>query len=77
MEKLILKSLMISKLTYIQSPLPINHCAIDEINSLLFNFLWDSKGDKIKRDVMISEYEHGGLKMTDVVERKGKERNFI
>ena len=62
----VLKSLIISKLTYILSPLPTNHCAIDEINSLLFNFLWNGKGGKIKRDVMISEYEHGGLKMTDV-----------
>lgn len=62
----VLKSLIISKLTYILSPLPTNHCAIEEINSLLFNFLWNGKGDKIKRDVMISEYEHGGLKMIDV-----------
>jgi len=28
--------------------------------------LWNGKGDKIKRDVMISEYEDGGLKMIDI-----------
>ena len=28
--------------------------------------MWDGKGDKIKRDIMISEYEDGGLKMIDV-----------
>ena len=31
---------------------------------LLFSL--GGKGDKIKRDIMISDYEHGGLKMIDV-----------
>ena len=33
---------------------------------MFFNFLWDGKGDKIKRDIMISDYENGGLKMIDI-----------
>ena len=48
------------------SPLPTNQCAIDEVNTLFFTFLWDGKGDKIKHDIMISEYEDGGLKMIDI-----------
>ena len=60
----VLKSLIVSQLTYILSPLPTNQCAIDEVNTLFFKFLWDGKGDKIKRDIMISAYEDGGLKMT-------------
>ena len=62
----VLKSLIVSQLTYILSPLPTNHCAVDEVNTLFFKFLWNGKGDKIKRDVMISEYEDGGLKMIDI-----------
>ena len=62
----VLKSLIVSQLTYILSPLPTNQCAIDEVNTISFKFLWDGKGDKIKRDIMISEYEDGGLKMIDV-----------
>ena len=62
----VLKSLIVSQLTYILSPLPTNQCAIDEVNTLFFKFLWDGKGDKIKRDIMISEYEDGGLKMIDI-----------
>ena len=62
----VLKSLIVSQLKYILSPLPTNQCAIDEVNTLSFKFLWDGKGDKIKRDIMISEYEDGGLKMIDV-----------
>ena len=45
------------------SPLPTNHNAIKEINNLFFNFLWDGKGDKVKRDIIISDYENGGLRM--------------
>ena len=62
----VLKSLIVSQLTYILSPLPTNQCAIDEVNTLFFKFLWDGKGDKIKRDIMISEYEDGDLKMIDI-----------
>ena len=51
---------------YILSPLPTNHNAIGEIHNILFNFLWDGKGDKIKRDIMISDYENGGLRMIDI-----------
>ena len=40
-------------------------CAIGEVNTLFLKFLWDGKGDKIKRDIMISEYEDGGLKPLD------------
>ena len=62
----VLKSLIVSQLVYILSPLPTNHNFIGEINNNFFNFLWDGKGDKIKRDIMISDYENGGLKMIDI-----------
>ena len=62
----VLKSLIVSKLTNILSPLPTYQCVVDEINGLFSQFLWSGKGDKIKRDVMISEYEHGGPKMIDI-----------
>lgn len=62
----VLKSLIASQLVYILSPLPTNHKVIGEINNIFFNFLWDGKGDKIKRDIMISDYENGGLKMIDI-----------
>ena len=34
----VLKSLIVSQLTYILSPLPTNHCAVDEVNTLFFKF---------------------------------------
>ena len=33
---------------------------------MFYNFLWNGKGDKIKRNIMISDYSEGGLKMIDI-----------
>ena len=33
---------------------------------MFYNFLWDGKGDKIKRSIMISDYENGGLRVLDL-----------
>ena len=60
------KSLIASQLVYILSPLPTNQQVLDEINNIFYKFLWDWKGDKIKRSIMISDYGNGGLKMIDI-----------
>ena len=62
----VLKSLIASQLVYILSPLPTEHCILNEINKAFFNFLWNGKGDKIKRDIMIGDYSQGGLRMIDI-----------
>ena len=64
---LILKSLITSQLVYILSPIQSSPEAIKEINSIFYNFLWNGKGDKIKRNVMINDYSQGGLKMIDIL----------
>ena len=62
----VLKSLIASQLFYILSPLPTKHAALDEINNMFYDFLWSGRGDKIKRDVMMSDYKNGGLRMIDI-----------
>ena len=62
----VLKSLAASQLVYLLSPLRSNHHAIKEINDMFYHFLWNGKGDKIKRKVIINEPEYGGLKMIDL-----------
>ena len=37
----------------------------EEVNKLIFNFLWTGKPEKIKRETIIATIEKGGLKMTD------------
>ena len=31
-----------------------------------FDFIWDSKPDKIKRSVIMQDYKHGGLRLTNI-----------
>ena len=63
----VLKSLIVSQLVYHLSPLPTNQRVLEEITTLFFNFLWNGKGDKIKRNTMISDYSEGGLRMIDLI----------
>ena len=60
------KSLVASQLVYVLSPLHTNAKVIKEVNKLFFSFLWNGKGDKIKRDIIINDYSNGGLKMIDI-----------
>ena len=62
----VLKSLIASQLVYILSPLPTEYYILNEINKAFFNFLWNGKGDKIKRDIMIGDYSQGGVRMIDI-----------
>lgn len=59
----VLKSLVASQLVYVLSPLHTNVKAIKEV---FYSFLWNGKGDKIKRDIIINDYPNGGLKMIDI-----------
>lgn len=62
----IIKTLAVSQIVYILSSLPTPPDIIKKTNSILYDFLWDGKGDKIKRTTMINNYEKGGLKMLDI-----------
>ena len=62
----VVKSLLVSQLVYIMSPLPTPSGHLKDINNLLYQFLWDGKRDKIKRVEMINDYATGGLKMLDI-----------
>jgi hypothetical protein len=35
-------------------------------DSLIFNFLWDNKPPKIKREVILQKANQGGLNITDI-----------
>ena len=62
----VIKSLAASQLVYIMSSLRSSQSYLKEIHQLLYNFLWDGRGDKIKRSVILNEYKDGGLKMLDI-----------
>ena len=52
---------------YLLSPLQSDYNAINEIDKLFYQFLWNGRGDKIKRKVMTNDYRDGGLKMIDLI----------
>ena len=55
-----------SQIVYLLSSLTSQQKVVHEKNSILYDFLWDSKGDKIEgRTEIISDYDKGGLKMID------------
>ena len=63
----VIKTLALSKLTYflMNIPRPPDN-VIHEINKICFQFLWDDKPSKIKKDVVIKDCREGGLGMTDI-----------
>ena len=39
---------------------------IKEIEKIMYAFIWEGKPEKIKREILIQDYEKGGLKMIDL-----------
>ncbi len=63
---LIIKSLGISKFMYVATVLHVPQTIIKKVNEKLYEFLWNSKTHKVKRNVVIQNYDDGGLHMTDL-----------
>ena len=61
----VIKSLIIPKFVYILSLLPAPKEIVQELNRILFKFLWKGT-DKVTRLSTINEYENGGLKMINL-----------
>ena len=36
---------------------------VKQVNTVLFNFIWNSRKDQIKRLTLVSDYKDGGLRM--------------
>ena len=63
----IVKSLALSQLTYMFSILPNpSQEFMKKVEKALFKFIWNNKPDKVKREVLYSTKENGGLKMTNI-----------
>ena len=64
----IIKTFLLSKLNHLFTTLPSpKESFLKEINTLLYKFIWNDKPDKIKRNLLIQNYNNGGLKMIDLV----------
>ena len=66
-KNVIIKSLALPKFNHLILSLPNpNIDTIKAIQNSFFKFLWNSGPDKIKRNVVIQNYENGGLRMTSL-----------
>ena len=39
---------------------------IKNLNKMLFQFIWQNKPEKIKRELLLQDYKNGGIKMPDI-----------
>lgn len=70
----LVKSLLISQLTYVMQALVIPMHILQQINTILFRFIWKKRYsntkafEKVKRKIMCKDTEQGGLNMINIVD---------
>jgi hypothetical protein len=63
----VLKALALSQLTYVFMNMDIPKETLNTIQQMIYKFIWGGKGkSKIKRSVLIQDYEYGGWKAPDI-----------
>ena len=63
----ILKTLIIPKLNHLFSAIPNpDETMLKELEKLFFKFIWNKGNDKVKRSVIMQEYEDGRLRMINI-----------
>ena len=63
---IITKSLGISQLVHTISSLDVPREFLGAVNSTIFKFIWKNKKDKLKRKLMILDYDQGGLRAPSI-----------
>ena len=67
---LIVKALALSKFQYLASLVTIPDHVMKQISSMIYDFIWNGKTDKVKRNLFEQEFKNGGYKMknfTDII----------
>ena len=62
----IIKSLILPNVTYAATMSILCKDFISKFKKIIYNFIWDGKQEKVKRTTLSTNYEDGGLKMTDI-----------
>ena len=65
-KNLLMKSLGISKFVYAGQNIEIDQNVINETQKIIWNFIWDNKPAKVKREVMQQEIKNGGLNIINL-----------
>lgn len=67
---MIIKSLILPKLTCLLQSLYLPKAIADTANRLFIKFLWNDKNEKIKRNILIGKRLKGGLEMIESLKLK-------
>ena len=59
----VLRSIALPQMLYVCSVLYVPKWVIQEVETLMFSFLWSSKKAHVRKEVVITEIKNGGLKM--------------
>ena len=62
----IIKTFGILQLLYSANSIHVPNYVIKDANKMLFQFLWGSKNERVKRATITGYMEYGGLKMVDL-----------
>ena len=63
----VIKSLALSKLVHLLTALPnLTQSRLNELTSLFYNFIWNNKPDRVKRNTLIGDITQGGLNMIHI-----------
>jgi len=62
----IIKSLLLPKLSYVIQSIPTPKHVLSTLNTMIFQFLWSNKREKIKRSILIGPKQTGGLEVPDI-----------
>ena len=59
----VIKSYALPKLLYVANNMYVPLEFVKKVNNTFFQYLWENKPDKVKRETMIQDYGDGGLRM--------------
>ena len=65
---LIVKALALSKFQYLASLVTIPEHIIRQVNSMVYEFIWNGKTDKVKWHLFQQEFKRGGYKMINLAD---------
>ena len=60
---LLIKSYALSQIVYATAVLPIPNNILLEVENMIYEFLWNGKQHKLKKSVIIQDYQEGGNNM--------------
>ena len=63
---LIIKTLPISQIVHLIMFCSVPKYVVSKLEKIIYQFLWNSKVDKVKRNVITKGYDDGGIRMINI-----------